>query len=41
MDCDRVFVLEDGEIIESGAPWELGRDPSTRFHALANQAVAV
>lgn len=36
LDCDRVLVLDGGRVVESGVPRDLARDPTTRFHALAN-----
>jgi len=34
--CDRVLVLGDGALLESGSPGELVADPESRFYALAN-----
>jgi ABC-type multidrug transport system fused ATPase/permease subunit len=36
LDCDRVLLLDGGRIVESGAPRELARDTTTRFHTLVN-----
>ena len=36
MNCDRVLVLKDGQIIETGAPRTLLSDPSTHFYRLYN-----
>lgn len=33
-DCDRVLVLSDGEVVESGRPWELLSDKDSHFHGI-------
>lgn len=35
LDCDRVLVIDDGKIVETGEPKELLADPTTHFHHLA------
>lgn len=38
--CDRILVVDDGEIIEEGKPQELARDPQSRFFALLQEQQA-
>ncbi|XP_050731824.1 ATP-binding cassette sub-family C member 10-like [Eriocheir sinensis] len=33
-DCDRVLVLSEGEVVESGSPWELLSDRDSHFHSI-------
>ena len=37
----RVLVIEDGRIIEDGAPGELAADPGSRYHQLLQAEDAV
>lgn len=34
---DRVFVVDDGQIVEEGNSHELSRDSESRFHALLEE----
>ena len=36
MDCDKLFVLENGRIVESGAPSELLEDKQSYFYKTYN-----
>uniref|UniRef100_A0A1Y1JUE0 ABC-type xenobiotic transporter n=1 Tax=Photinus pyralis TaxID=7054 RepID=A0A1Y1JUE0_PHOPY len=37
LDCDRVLVMGDGQVLEFDSPNELLADPSTHFYKLVNQ----
>ncbi len=32
--CDRVIVMADGQVVESGPPAALAADPASAFHAM-------
>lgn len=35
--CDRIVVIDDGEVVEEGKPQDLARNPETRFYALLQE----
>lgn len=37
LDCDRIMVMGDGQLLEFDAPDKLLSDPSSHFYRLANQ----
>ena len=38
VDYDKIVVLGDGKVLETGEPKELLKDPNSQFHAMAKEA---